>query len=75
MMVYASMSYWDVYAMPVPLRKWLIHRYNKHVSEQDKGSSNMEEPLSKVERVKMIKNAQQPNPLKSHEFMRPVRNK
>jgi hypothetical protein len=76
MKAYDSMSYWDAYLLPVPIRKWLIIRHNKYMEEQDKDQGT-DEPLSQSERIRMINQAQQttPKPLKSADFMKPVRNR
>ena len=44
------MSYWELYALPVPYRKWLIRRWNKE--QKEKGSQD-ERPMSASERMKM----------------------
>lgn len=78
MKTYDSMSYWDAYKLPIPIRKWLIIRHNKHTEDQEKGNKpSNDEPLSQGERVRMINQAQQttPKPLKSRDFMTPTRNK
>ncbi len=76
MMGFQSMSYWDAYRLPIPIRKWLIVRYNKHQQSQNNQPS-MDEPLSTQERVKMISKAQQgqPKPLSARTFMTPTRNR
>jgi len=77
MMAFQSMSYWDAYNLPIPIRKWLITRYNKYVAEAQKNneSASTERPLTEGERIKMINQAQKANPLKSQDFMRPIRNR
>lgn len=76
MRAYDSMSFWDTYRLPVPLRKWLIVRQNKFVEQQN--SQNMhtkDEPLTQSERVRMINQAQQAKPLSARTFMNPTRNR
>lgn len=73
-MAYDTMSYWDVYKLPVPIRKWLIQRFNKHTDDQQKKQTPQnQKPMSDQERVKMIANAQD-NSLQSSQFMNTVRN-
>jgi hypothetical protein len=58
------MSYWDVYALPVPIRKYFIKRINKineETSEQD-SYSDVSKPLPPAEKVKFAKKAQQADP-------------
>jgi hypothetical protein len=76
MKAYESMSYWDAYNLPIPIRKWLITRYNKHVESQGK-QSDSDKPLTQEERVRMINQAQQihPKPLSARTFMTPTRNR
>jgi hypothetical protein len=77
MMAYGKMSYWDVYHLPVPLRKWLIQRYNKHVEKQNSNNpgADPDKPLTESQRLGMIRKAQQANPLVSKEFMTSRRNR
>lgn len=78
MMAYESMSYWDVYKLPIPFRKWLIHRYNKHVRDKEGQKTPDNEPLPQSERIKMINNAQQTSSNSrqlSQQFLQPTRNK
>lgn len=36
MKIYPGMSYWDVYLLPVSIRKWLIDEHIHQMEEQDK---------------------------------------
>lgn len=71
------MSYWDVYRLAVPIRKWLINRYNKHAAQQESGNNSPDSPMSQAERIKMIKQSEQnaaQTPQNPESFMKPRRN-
>lgn len=74
------MSFWDAYGLPVPVRKYWIKRYNKHMKEQNKDSNQPtpDKPLTEAERKKMIMQAQQmhndPGKL-ARQYMQPTRNR
>ena len=67
-------SYWDVYIMPVPVRKWFIRRWNE-VQKSEANQPSPNEPLSPLEKQKMIRKAQEANynPVKMHDFLKPRR--
>jgi hypothetical protein len=50
MMIYPSMSYWDVHKLPLPVRRWLIRRHNKH--DKDKNATPDDAPLSASQKMK-----------------------
>ena len=70
-----------VMGIPVPFRKWLIERWNKQKERENKANngeiSDVNQPLSQQERVKMIKKAQhnQAVPPSPQSFMQSARNK
>lgn len=81
MMGYSSMSYWDAYRLPVPFRKWLIRRYNKHAENKD---TDPDQPMTPAERMKAISQSkgysrseqkQAPKALTKDNFFTPTRNK
>lgn len=75
MMVYKSMDYWSTYSLPIPIRKWLILRWNKYQKDQEKqAGSDTSQPLSDRDRKKMIATAQKGSNNLSG-FMNPRRNK
>ena len=55
------MSHWDVYNMPVNVRRWYIRRFNKRQEEEQKASNQKDpnEPLTAQEKAKMIAKNQQ----------------
>ena len=72
------MSYWDAYELPIPIRHYWISRFNKH-KERASGTSDVNQPLSKTERLKFLHDAQkasnQPvSPPKLDSLMGPRRN-
>lgn len=56
-------SYWDVYKLPVPIRKWFIKKTIEKIEKANKanGSSDSTRPLTESERIQMINKAQQAN--------------
>lgn len=56
MYAYQGMSYWDAYKLPVPVRKWMIRRFNKRQKEMKEKSSDTppaDRPLTMSERLKL----------------------
>jgi len=73
MMAYPSMSYWDVYKLPIAFRKWLIGRYNQHIESQEPDPDGTPSP---EKRQKMLAKVQQvlgkKSPI-SPDLSRPIR--
>jgi hypothetical protein len=72
------MDYWAVYKLPIPVRKWLIHKHNKQVEQQNNDNQpSTDRPLTRAERMKMIKNAQKAsnNNNSMSKYLDPRRNK
>ena len=72
--MYPSMSWWDIYVLSVPTRKWLIDEYNKQIEDenrQNKNNKNMDKPLPTAP----ILNQSQQRQVSSDNFMAGVRNK
>ena len=44
------MSYWDAYFLPVPIRKYWIHRFNERTKE---GKEDSTKPLTDAEKKKI----------------------
>jgi len=73
------MSWDDALDLEVPVRKWLINRWNKQKEvENGNGQPPTDRPLTESERRKMIAEGlnNSPNPQRKlpSEFMNPVRN-
>lgn len=49
MKTYPGTSYWDAYAMPVPVRKWLIKEHIKQINEEEQQNrqQNHRSPIPK----------------------------
>ena len=67
MYAFQGETYKSAMAVPVPVRKWLIKRWNKQKEQEQKAQnqksgtvgSDMTKPLSPAERMKMIRRNQQ----------------
>lgn len=74
----------QVMNIPVPIRKWLIQRWNKQKDREQKAAngdpgSDVSKPLSDAERMKFLKKSQEatnkPNPPSPQSFMQGMRNR
>ena len=66
-----------VMKIPVPIRKWLIVRWNKQKEKEYKltnPASDVSKPLPESERIKMIKKAAEASNSPSAQFMHSRRN-
>jgi hypothetical protein len=51
----AGMSYWDAYALPVPIRKYFIRRIEKYMTSKQQQEEDDPQPLSAAEKLKFKK--------------------
>jgi len=71
--VYPANSHWDVYHMPVPMRKFYIKRWNEKQRRAEATQNNQAPPISEGERRQMIDQAQK-NIEKNTFLDKPIRN-
>jgi hypothetical protein len=66
---YSGFSYWDVYYMPVPIRKYFIKQYNKRIDQAQKDADseqkNFSRPLSDMEKAKHFNRQGNPKPTRT----------
>ena len=43
--IYPSMSYWDVYRLPVPIRELMIQQHNKRAEETEPKNKSANHPV------------------------------
>ena len=76
MYAYDSMSYWDAYMLPIPIRKWLIDRYQEQIKVENKTNNRTTDtPLTKTERQKTKREITQTNNNGFANIMQGMRNK
>jgi hypothetical protein len=70
-------SYWDVYVLPVPVRRWFIRYIQGKEEKVNSSTPANDQPLTPMQKQKMIAQAQQAsnNPGPPPGMLNSVRNK
>ena len=73
MEAYRGESYESAMRIPIPVRKWLIQRWNKRRDEENKDSKSDDtsKPLNPAQRMAMIRQQNKVNPQNQSENMSP----
>jgi TFIIF-interacting CTD phosphatase-like protein len=76
-MAYPGMSYWDAYALPIPVRRYMIQRYNKRVEDEQAALQKQGQPskTSMEKNIQKFTNNIVGPPQNMSNMMQPIRNK